>query len=73
MVLPYIQIPTHFLCDTRPGRNCEHIAEHGMTPDLWEDVFRRATRHGYDKEDETVHLPKVECVGSGIGFSIRFS
>ena len=54
---------THFLWDSRPGRNCEHIAEHGMTPALWEDVFRRATRHGYDKDDETVALAEGRVRG----------
>ncbi len=31
-VLLFPEMPTHFLWDSRPGRNLEHIAEHGMTP-----------------------------------------
>lgn len=45
---------TRFLWDDRPGRNLEHIAAHGMTPALWEEVYRRATVHGPDKDDVTV-------------------
>jgi len=37
-------------------RNLEHIAEHGMTPALWENVFKLATRRGPDKDDATVIL-----------------
>lgn len=44
----------HFLWDDRPGRNLEHITDHGMTTDLWEEVFHRATRRIPDKDDATV-------------------
>ncbi len=43
----------HFLWDERPGRNLEHIAAHGMTPDLWEQVFHHVTHRIPDKEDPT--------------------
>jgi len=44
----------HFLWDDRPGRNLEHIAAHGMTPALWEQVFHQATRRIPDKDDPTL-------------------
>jgi len=43
-----------FLWDSRPSRNLDHIAAHGLTPALWEEVYRRATRRGPDKEDPEV-------------------
>lgn len=54
MVLPLLQMPTYFLWDARPGRNLDHIARHGLTADLWEQVYHQATRRAYDKDDETV-------------------
>ena len=56
-------MPTHFLWDSRPGRNLAHIAEHGMTPALWEEVFQRATRYGPDKDDATVTLAEGRVRG----------
>jgi hypothetical protein len=63
MVLPFPTMLTHFLWDSRPGRNLEHIAEHGMTADLWEAVFAQATRHGPDKDDATVTLAEGRVRG----------
>ena len=45
---------THFLWDNRPGRNLDHIAVHGMTAELWEEVFSKATHHAPDKDDPDV-------------------
>lgn len=56
-------MPIHFLWDSRPGRNLEHIAEHGMTPALWEEVFRRKTQHGPDKDDQTVTIAEGRVRG----------
>jgi hypothetical protein len=56
-------MPTRFLWDSRPGRNLEHIAEHGMTPDLWEEVYHRATCQGPDKDDTTVMLAEGRARG----------
>jgi hypothetical protein len=62
-VLPYQQMPIRFLWDSRPGRNLEHIAEHGMTSDLWEEAYHRATRHGPDKDDPTVTIAEGQAQG----------
>jgi len=45
-----------FLWDDRPGRNLEHIAAHGMTAALWEEVYHRATRRMPDKDDASVMM-----------------
>ena len=45
---------TRFLWDHRPGHNVEHITAHGLTTDLWEAVFLRATRRIPDKDDAEV-------------------
>jgi hypothetical protein len=44
-------------------RNLEHIADHGMTPELWEHVFNRVTRRGPDKDDATVILAEGRVRG----------
>ena len=62
-MLPFRQMHTHFLWDHRPGRNLEHIAEHGMTSTLWEEVFHRATRHAPDKDDVTVTVAEGRVRG----------
>ncbi len=62
-VLPFMAMPTHFLWDSRHGRNLEHIAEHGMTQALWEEVFHAATRHGPDKDDATVTVAEGRVSG----------
>ncbi len=41
----------------------EHIAEHGMTSTLWEEVFHRATRHAPDKDDVTVTVAEGRVRG----------
>ena len=43
-----------FLWDDRPGRNRDHIAAHGMTSDLWEQVYYHATHRISDKDDPTL-------------------
>ena len=43
-----------FLWDPRPGANVDHITAHGMTTDLWEEVFRKASLRSPDKEDPTI-------------------
>jgi hypothetical protein len=40
-----------FLWDPRPGSNMDHIASHGMTTDLWEEVYFNKTILEEDKED----------------------
>ncbi len=40
-----------FLWDSRPGANIDHIAAHGVTTDLWQEVFHRATLHASDKDE----------------------
>jgi hypothetical protein len=47
-------VTTQFLWDDRPGRNVDHITEHGMSTDLWESVYWAATRRGADKDDPTI-------------------
>jgi hypothetical protein len=49
-----MQMPTRFLWDHRPGHNVDHITAHGLTTDLWEAVFHRATRRIPDKDDAEV-------------------
>lgn len=44
----------NFLWDNRPGENIDHIALHDMTPNLWEDVFRRQIRSATDKDDDSI-------------------
>ena len=56
-------MPTRFLWDDRPGRNLDHIAAHGMTPALWEQVYHRATSCGPDKDDATVMLAEGRVRG----------
>jgi hypothetical protein len=60
MVLRYRLVSTRFLWNER---NLEHIAEHGMTPGLWEHVFNHATRRGPDKDDTTVTLAEGKTHG----------
>lgn len=57
-------MPVHFLWDERPGRNVEHIAAHGMTPSLWEEVFHRASRCVTDKDDGAVMAAEGRVRGS---------
>jgi hypothetical protein len=45
-----------FLWDDRPGKNVEHIRRHGMTPELWEQVYFAATRRQPDKDDSTIEV-----------------
>lgn len=52
-----------FLWDDRPGRNLEHIAAHGMTPDLWEEVYHRALRRAPDKDDQAVMVAEGRARG----------
>ena len=54
---------THFLWDSRPGRNVDHLAERGMTPELWEEVYRRASRRGADKDDPTILIAEGRVSG----------
>ena len=37
-----------FLWDDRPCKNVEHIRRHGLTPELWEQVYFAATRRRAD-------------------------
>jgi hypothetical protein len=62
-VLPLSPVATIFVWDSRPGRNLEHIAEHDMTPALWQEVFDKATRHAPDKDDTTVILAEGRIRG----------
>lgn len=52
-----------FLWDDRPGRNLEHIAAHGMTPGLWEEVYHRAMRRVPDKDDQSVMVAEGRVQG----------
>jgi hypothetical protein len=45
-----------FLWDNRPGKNLEHIRRHGLTPELWEQVYFAATRRQPDKDDATIEV-----------------
>ena len=45
-----------FLWDYRPGKNVEHIQRHGLTPDLWEQVYFAATRRQADKDDAAIEV-----------------
>jgi hypothetical protein len=56
-------MPPHFAWDSRPGKNVEHIAENGMTTDLWEEVYHRATRRALDKDDATVVVAEGRARG----------
>jgi len=40
-----------FVWDDRPGMNVDHIAHHGLTPRMWEDIYHAATVHDHDKDD----------------------
>lgn len=52
-----------FLWDERPGRNLEHIATHGMSPELWEEVYHRARRRMSDKDDASVMVAEGRARG----------
>ena len=45
-----------FLWDGRPGKNVEHIRRHGLTPELWEQVYFAATRRQTDKDDAAIEV-----------------
>ena len=45
-----------FLWDDRPGKNVEHIRRHGLTPELWEQVYFAATRRQTDKDDAAIEV-----------------
>ena len=42
--------------DDRPGKNIEHVARHGMTPELWEQVYVTATRRQPDKDNAAIEV-----------------
>lgn len=52
-----------FLWDHRPGRNVEHIAAHGMTTLLWEEVYHHALQRAPDKDDPTVMVAEGRANG----------
>lgn len=54
---------TRFFWDDRPGRNREHILAHGMTSDLWEEVYHRALRQAPDKDDPSVTVAEGRARG----------
>jgi len=45
-----------FLWDDRPGKNVEHILRHGITTELWEQVYFAATRRQPDKDDPAIEV-----------------
>ncbi|MBN8524371.1 MAG: hypothetical protein J0M02_03425 [Planctomycetes bacterium] len=52
-----------FLWDDRPGRNVAHIAAHGMSKALWEEVYHRAVRRMSDKDDASVMVAEGRARG----------
>jgi hypothetical protein len=52
-----------FLWDERPGSNIDHIRSHGLTPDLWEAVFRHAEVCLPDKDDPSIFAAEGKVRG----------
>jgi hypothetical protein len=52
-----------FLWDPRPGSNMDHIASHGMTTDLWEEVYFNSTILDEDKEDPSAFVAEGRVRG----------
>jgi hypothetical protein len=52
-----------FLWDPRPGSNMDHIASHGMTTDLWEEVYFKSTILDEDKDDPTAFIAEGRVSG----------
>lgn len=54
-----------FLWDPRPGMNVDHIADHGLTTDMWEAVFMAAQEWFQDKDDATIAVAEAR-IPSGL-------
>lgn len=52
-----------FLWDARPGSNIDHVRAHGMTPSLWEAVFRHAHVRRPDKDDPSAFAAEGRVQG----------
>ena len=52
-----------FLWDPRSGSNVDHIARHGMSTDLWEEVYFNSTIMDEDKEDPTAFVAEGRVRG----------
>jgi len=52
-----------YLWDHRPGRNIEHITDHGLTPEVWEYVYEHAPSPYEDKDDTTVNFAEGRMQG----------